>query len=288
MTNGCLAFLRSGRINRSLEIPSVPCLTSEDAFWTHLVGFCRQEGVTQLSVESFASSTAVIPSLRGETGRRARTEYVLDLSKPDLWSEMTTNHRRNFQKAQKAGVVVERSASPHFCQDHARLQAISMERRVNRGEHVGTDVQMRTSTSLLEHHAAEMFRATLEGEVLSSILVLRSALGAYYHSAGTSRDGMAIGASHLLIKRVVEALHDEGIERFNLGGAEASNPGLERFKKGFGPQPVHLAAAQFYFGNRIQKSLGLVVDLVRRIAEARRAGIKQDSASGMSYKAQPS
>jgi hypothetical protein len=285
ITSACLALLKSGRLNCLLEIPSVPSLLSPDAFWTPLLAFCRQKGVTQLNVDSFGSSTAVIPSLQGEINRRERIEYVLDLAAPELWSAVATNHRRNSQKAQRAGVLVERTSSPESCQDHARLQGISMERRANRGEDVGIDAQTRTSAALLQHHAAEMFRATLDGQVLSSILILRSSGGTYYHSAGTSREGMAIGASHLLIKSVIEIVHGEGCRLFNLGGADPGNPGLERFKKGFGAQPVHLSAAQFYLGNRVRKSIGSMVDLVRRIADARRAPLKHDAAG---HKAQPS
>jgi hypothetical protein len=279
LLKGCLGFLRSGRLNRSLEIPSVPGFTSDDIFWTSLVNLCRQERVTQLGVDSFASASAVIPSLPGEVSRQSRIEYILDLGSPDLWSKMSTNHRRNIQKALKAGVVIGRSSAAQACQDHARLQDASMERRIGRGEHVMADAQIRTAAALLEHQVGELFRATLGNQVLSSILVLRAVRGAYYHSAGTSREGMSLGASHLLIKTVVEILRDEGIQRFNLGGADARNPGLERFKTGFGGQAVSLEAARFYFGNRLQKGLAAMVDLLRRFAQPQAAVKAKPNAS---------
>jgi lipid II:glycine glycyltransferase (peptidoglycan interpeptide bridge formation enzyme) len=162
-----------------------------------------------------------------------------------------------------------------------------MERRISRGEQVSPDAQIGLSVALLEHHAGELFRATLGNQVLSSILVLRAARGAYYHSAGTSREGMAIGASHLLIRTVVEILRDEGIQRFNLGGADANNPGLERFKTGFGGQAVSLEAAQFYLGNRLQKGLAAMVALLRRFAQPR-APVKAKSAASTQNQAQQS
>jgi hypothetical protein len=266
---GCLGFLKTGRLNRSLEIPSLPCATAADVFWKGLLGFCRQQRVSELVAHSFASSNVAIPKIPGETGRRTRVEYVLDLASPGLWSGMSSNHKRNAQKAQKAGILIERSTAIEHCQEHARLQDASMERRMVRGEQVKADAQVRTFIALIEQQAGEFFRATQEGKVLSSFLILRAERGGYYHSAGTSSEGMAKGASHLLIRQVAEILRGEGMERFNLGSAGADNPGLERFKTGFGSRAVQSEAAQFYFGSRLQRGLGAAVNMMRQFAKER-------------------
>jgi len=278
---GCLCFLRSGWLNRSLEIPSIPCFAPDDMFWKNLVSLSRQQRVSQLSLNSFASSATQIPTLPGEISRRPRIEYVLDLQKPDLWSGISTNHRRNIQKAQKAGILVERSITPEACHDHVRLQDVSMERRMSRGEEVRADAQIRTSVALLEHHSGELFRATCGDKTLSSILVLHATKGAYYHSAGTSPEGMASGASHFLIRQVAEILRGEGIEQFNLGGADASNLGLERFKRGFGAREIRLESVDFYLASPLRKKataairslrddpLSLIHDLAGRVDKYR-------------------
>lgn len=263
---GCIGFLRAGRIKRTLEIPSVPWILPAEIFWAGLSGFCRNQRVSELLVDSFASAKTEIPSFSRELGRRARVEHVLPLANPNFLSGMSSNHKRNAQKAQKAGVIVERTVDVAASLDHARLQDASMERRMERGEDVATDAQTRTPSALVKHGAAEFFRATRDGQVLSSILILRAARGAYYHSAGTSQEGMSVGASHFLIRHVAETLRSEGMEIFNLGGADASNSGLERFKTGFGAQPVHLQAAQFDVGTSLQRGLGAMVNFVRRLA----------------------
>ena len=141
-----------------------------------------------------------------------------------------------------------------------------MERRLSRGESVDVDSQIRAPLALVQHGSGEFFRAMRERQILSSILVLRAPRGAYYHSAGTSREGMALGASHFLIHSVAEILRAEGFEQFNLGGAEASNPGLERFKMGFATRPVHLEAAAYCFSSRFQKNVVALVNLMRQFA----------------------
>lgn len=162
-----------------------------------------------------------------------------------------------------------------------------MERRMDRGEEVVADAQTRTPAALVKHGAAEFFRATQDNQVLSSILVLRASRGAYYHSAGTSQEGMSIGASHFLIRRVAEILRDDGMEKFNLGGADSSNPGLERFKTGFGCQAVQLEAAQFYVGSPLQKCLSDILSLVRRLARGR-APEAEDSSKTLEGRAETS
>jgi lipid II:glycine glycyltransferase (peptidoglycan interpeptide bridge formation enzyme) len=121
----------------------------------------------------------------------------------------------------------------------------SMERRVQRGEEVETNSRDARSGALLASGSGELFRAVSGDRVLSSILILRASQGAYYQSAGTLPDGMKMGASPFLVSRVANILKQEGHRIFNLGGASDDNPGLLRFKAGFGTREVALEAASF-------------------------------------------
>lgn len=264
IVTGCFGFLRSGRINRSLEIPSIPAIPEQDEFWGNLAHFCSERRVSRLSIQSFASAGADIPSMTGEIERRQRNEYFIDLQAPVVWSGASTNHRRNIQKGQKAGLVVECTRDVGACAVHAHLQNASMERRAVRGEEVVADAHVRNFKALLQNGAGEIFRAKKGDNVLSSILVLRAARGAYYHSAGTNSEGMAVGASHFLISQIAEALRGEGMERFNLGAAGDNNLGLERFKSGFGAKSVKLECAEFDLASPLHRGVSTIVDLLRK------------------------
>jgi lipid II:glycine glycyltransferase (peptidoglycan interpeptide bridge formation enzyme) len=74
---------------------------------------------------------------------------------------------------------------------------------------------------------------------------------------------MSSGASHCLIHEIALALQTQGIERFNLGGADDPNGGLERFKAGFGTTPVELEAAEFSFSGPIRRAITQVVDGIK-------------------------
>ncbi len=263
LVSACTAFMKSGYLNRSLEIPSLPTLPDGGVFWEGLLSFCRKVRVSYLVVNSFASASAAIPPLRGETARRTRCAYVLELKKPGLWAQLSSNHKRNIKRGQKAGLQVRRAVDGKACQEHARLVRESMERRKARGEVVPQDVQTQSFAAMTRSGAGELFQAVLDGHVVSSILVLLTDKGGYYQSAGTSTQGMACGASHFLVYEIANALRAQSMGMFNLGGADPHNPGLERFKAEFGAATVGLESAEYLLGNRFLKKLGTAVGLLR-------------------------
>jgi hypothetical protein len=269
---GCLAFLMSGRVNRSLEVPSWPRVEDAGPFWDSLVSFCRKRSVSRLELNSFASEPAAFPRWHGAQmpgnargsgviAHRRRCEYVLELHAMDLLGRYSSNHARNIKRARKAGMTLRRRTDIEACRRHAELMCASLVRRQERGETVRASAlveeeQLRPIVALVSHGAGELFQATDGNRVLSSILVLRAELGAYYHSAGTSPEGMSCGASHFLVHQIAERLRAEGLEQFNLGGADTTSGGLERFKTGFGATPIELEAAELVLAGRVRQALG--------------------------------
>lgn len=249
IVSACTAFLQTGRLNKRLEIQSLPILPAETDFWDGLTDYCGQNRIGKLSLNSFGSEAATIPSLGRESWRKSRTEHVLDLNGEQLFRNLKSNHKRNIKKAKKAGLEVQIRHDTEACQVHARLIGQSMMRRKSRGEDVDASVFVGVIQSFAESGAGTFYQAAKGEEVLSSMLVLTGPKGAYYHSAGTTPEGMKMGASHMLIAHIAEALRDADITRFNLGGTDPDQEGLIRFKTGFGARPVTLEAAQFDFAN---------------------------------------
>lgn len=117
-----------------------------------------------------------------------------------------------------------------------------MIRRKNRGEEVSSPRYSPLWEALLMHGAAELFQSTDGGKVVGSMLIVSSRCSAYYQTGGTSLEGMAKGAASFLTIEVARALREDGLRTFNLGGADLDNPGLCRFKAGFGASEVLLEA----------------------------------------------
>lgn len=263
---GCGAFLRTGRLDRGLEIPSLPAVGAESPFWTGLREFCRAQSVTELELGTFGSPPGTeVPTFGAHGARRSRCEFVLGLE-GDLAAALSSNHARNVNKARKAGLSIGRARSAAAAVDHHALIRQSLDRRRLRGEAVGPGGHSREVPALLQSGAGELFQALRDRAVLSSVLVLRARKGGYYHSAGTNSEGMEVGASHFLIHDIACRLKAEGAEAFNLGGAEQGST-LARFKEGFGASPVPLASARWYLGPPWRRWAGRGIDWVRSLRQ---------------------
>lgn len=262
LENGCGAFLRRGKLNRALEIVSLPNLADDGVFWQGVRNFCRRVGITQLEVGTYASPAGTNPPLFGlRCTRTGRCEFVLDLS-GDVPGMLSSNHRRNARKAEKAGLAVSRTRSDEAAVAHQKLMNLSMERRQARGEAVGFLGTSPETAALLGSGVGELFQVVREGNILSSVLVLHADAGSYYHSAGTSPDGMEVGASHFLIHSIALELKAAGASTLNLGGASEDST-LGRFKKGFGASEVPISSVSCYVGPRWRYNFAKVLELFR-------------------------
>jgi hypothetical protein len=252
----CVGFVRSGRLSRSLQLTSVPTLGSASAgFWASVLAYCTKARITELVVQSFGSSESLIPPLATETSRAQRVEFVLDLDGNDPWERLDKKHRQSITKCRQHNVQIEQTSAPSAVDEHAALMGRSLDRHKSLGANVVANVDTESLRALLRHGAATLYRATLEGRVLSSASVLRSKTGAYYHTAGNHPDGLALGASHLLLYEISRRLTEEGAAEFNFGGTQPANEGLVRFKTRFGTRRVDLEAASFDLGGRLRRAL---------------------------------
>lgn len=239
---GCGAFLRKGRLNTTLEISSLPGISSVSPFWSGLWQYCKEKEVTMLKLGTFCSpSDIVFPDNFKRCVTKNRCEFRVPLA-GNPRKGLSKNHSRNAKKATKAGLQVIRTAAASAAVEHQALQNKSMNRRRSKGESgLPGSISLEGPRALLESGAGELFQAVRNGEILSSVLVLLAPKGGYYQSAGTSPEGMNLGASHFLILAIAEELQAAGAEVFNLGGADEGST-LARFKAGFGAEPVRLVA----------------------------------------------
>ncbi len=261
--SACTAFLKSGRLNRRLEITSLPALPEGTEFWKGLIDFCRASEISILQIETFGSSETVIPELDGETSRISRYEFQLDLDGTDLWHALNRRNRRSIKKATEAGLELRRAVGPDACQIHVSIANSSLGRRRRRGEEIGYEIKEDAALAFIQNRAGEIYQASLNGEVLSSILVLIGATGAYAQTSGTRDEGLEYGASQFLWYETARLLQNEAMTILNMGGTDKDSLGLQEFKAGFGARRLELEAAEFYLGTPIRKAIGAIVDRLR-------------------------
>jgi GNAT superfamily N-acetyltransferase len=261
---GCLGFLWSGILSRRLEILTAPLVPEPEVFWNGVRDFCLKQAVWELDIQSYGSDATDVPLLQGELSRHDRFEFLIDLTSPNPLGLMSTGHRRNINHARKMGLTIQRTCEVEAASSHLSLIEASMRRRKKRGEDVLVPAETRFFEAILKTGAGEIFQATDGENVMSSMMILRSSDSAYYQSAGTSPEGMKLGASMFLISEVANLLKKEGVSLFNLGGAAQDEQGLQRFKGGFGARKVKLEAATFSMASPIKQRLRKAVKLIFR------------------------
>jgi hypothetical protein len=257
IVDGCTAFVRAGRLNQALELPSRPAFvqlpaTAAEVFWSGLRAFCAEAGVTRAEICSFAARAGAIPAFAEETARKRRWEYVVELHSPQALVGMRKGHAYEVKRARQAGLQLRRTRDPQACAQHVVLMNESMLRRRERGEAVTAVEYNATYRSLLESAAGELFQVVQGEEVVSSNMFLLAPRGAYNHTQGTSPAGMKCGAAHFLLHEAASSLAAEGRTTFNLGGTDQAGSGLEKFKTGFSSatERVELEAASLQFAGR--------------------------------------
>lgn len=261
---GCLAFLTRGRLNSRLEITSLPPINDENVFWNGLFVECRNLGVSALSVNSFASMRAVIPRNRQPASEKKRIEYVLDLTVPNLSKLVNRRHNRQIKAARAAHLELRASDDASAREIHVNLSNASLDRRRRRGESVISKTMREEVDAFLDNGAGRILQAVQGSEVLSSLLIAQSRLGAYGQSSGTSDEGRKVGASHFLFFETAAALRSEGFKVFNLGGADQQSSGLREFKLGMGSIAIELESAEFFTGNMFKRAAARAAALLRR------------------------
>lgn len=264
-----VGYLKRGRLECALDITSLPGLDHEDTFWAGLKDFCAEMGVQRLRINTLASPPTSIPTAGIEVSRRQRREFILTIANDEYRKQFSSNHKRNIKRAIKAGLTIRRQADARASETHGQMMIASMNRRMERGEPTNLDTDLQMIKRLLETGSGTIFQAFEGEQVLSSILLLLAESGAYYHSAGTTADGMSKGASAFLVDGIAKSLNADGFTQFNLGGTGAGQEGLARFKSGFGARIVELEAAEFYLGSktrmRVTKAIRVLRDRTRKV-----------------------
>jgi hypothetical protein len=258
-----VCLIRRSMLHRSMMIPAFPAVPTDSKFWAGLDSFCRERGVTDLELSTFANPGERIPALRGETERVERTEFEMNLLSTDLWAGISESHRERINQGRTHGLVLRRGRSEAAIDAHVTLHINSMDRRTLRGEIVAQTFERSIRAALLTSGAAELFQAMLGDEVVSSLLVLRSSTGAYCESSGNSASGIKIGASHFLRYETALALQAEKTEVFYLGDARSTEADLPRYTSGFGATAHPMASVIASTRSRLRRKISTVAKLIR-------------------------
>ena len=262
---GCFAFMRSGLLYRTVEVPSLPSplRPHEKTWWSGLLKFCKHQGVRSLTVSGYGSSNVSIPPAV-TTAISSRREYVVDLETSDLEERFWERHRALIAQARDACIAVRCAQGLEASRRH-----VAMARKVGwTTEGLETTAPNSLTPSISEaivsKEAGMLLQAVQDGNLMASVLVLTARRGAYVHSIGITAEGVARGAPHLLIAHLAQDCRRRHMKSLNLGEADESNPWLETFNAGFGAHQRSVLSARLGFGPVAPRKLGTALRFFRQ------------------------
>ena len=171
-------------------------------------------------------------------GCSIRFEYMLDLEEYSP-GKISSNHKRNIKKSEKAGAMVDLCAGIDAIHSHIALVNTNLG---NKGVG-GISSSAEFLRCLIQEDAGLLVQVSEGEELLASTYFITNQDSAYYHSSGTSDRGKKIGAAHFLVDRMITEMRKRDMRYLNLGGCTSGQVGLQRFKVGFRPRTRVLAAA---------------------------------------------
>ncbi len=231
-----------GRLNSALFVSVLRPIADMDAFWSALKDFCEESRIGGLSIEVIVGNDEEIDlDAFPETDDIVTSDlFLVDVFRDDL--QFSSNHRRNINKARKAGMHLIEQPTEAAVADHFRLRDNSFDRRAARGEAIIESFPMR----YISTGHAKIWQCGLTDEVMTSNLIVYGLDGAWhYESAGTSPEGFKQGSSQFLHAEIMDAARKAGVRWYDLGGGAPNNPGLVRFKEGFATH--RYKKAEFYY-----------------------------------------
>jgi hypothetical protein len=166
--------------------------------------------------------------------RRELTTHLLDLTKTGTYSDNTA---RNVRKSGSHGLTTRRLSLA----DVAAFERLREEHVARTGETRRLSEEFYTALYLLtlsEDSGVTIVGAFQEDKLLAGHIYFISETDVFYFDGYATAAGLELQANFFLFDIMINRSHDFGRTRFNLGASPSGDSGLERFKSGWGAQPL--------------------------------------------------
>ncbi len=256
----------------TLNLPTYPRFLESDSaidaiFWDGLHSFCRKHHVLLMHLNSFETLTPLCtdPGFDKLVSKKTRTEFIINLS-PEadtLFQYFSSNHRRNIRKTIARNTEFKINRDREHLEHHLQALSHTSNRREDRNQ--GTvGISEQVCKILLSSESAYLAQLYLDGNILSSFLIIETPKRAFYFSGGTTSVGMKLGSSHALMWIIIQKLCEKKIQILSLGGAADSGAvGLDRYKLGFGAKEVKTWTYTYNIGSPIIQKMVWFIRTIR-------------------------
>lgn len=203
-------------------------------FWSAFDGFCRSRGVVSEFTRLCLFEDRRLP-YPGRTEQKL-VNVVRDLRVPpdEMWREFDHKVRKNVQKARRSGIRIDIDETGSRLDDFRRIYQDTMDRRHARSSYYFPPEFFEAIVRQLPGQFV-FFHARHGADVVSTELVLRSGGTLYSFLGGTVRSAFDLRPNDLLKYEVIRWGQETGHTHFVLGGGQASDDGIFRYKRAFAP-----------------------------------------------------
>jgi len=216
-------------------------LADDDSIASALVTACaesaRKDGAQYVEVRHFEDAP-LLASAGFVAAPSGLVTTTIPLSSLAL-SQAEHGHRQRVRKAEKLGVDVFRSESLDDLRVFRRMYLATG--RAMGAPQAGWRYFAETFDRMRDR--MRLYLARREGQIVGGFLVLADRRLAFARcSAHSSRESLAVNAGHALWWRALQDAAADGCPAFNCGVSSAGDPGLIKWKEGWGgtSKPVHV------------------------------------------------
>lgn len=166
--------------------------------------------------------------------KRKLTAHLLDLTKTATYSDNTA---RNVKKSRSHGLTTRRLGLA----DVAAFEKLREEHVARTGETRRLSEAFYTALYLLtqsEDSGVTIVGAFLDDKLLAGHVYFISETDVFYFDGYATAAGLELHANFFLFDIMINRSRDFRHARFNLGASPSGDSGLERFKLGWGAQPL--------------------------------------------------
>jgi hypothetical protein len=203
-------------------------------FWHRFRKWATNSNVVSLFARLSLFEDQLIPFSGCVQVRSSNIVRTLEMPIDELWMDYEHKVRKNVKKARRSGLDVEVDYNGAHLDEFMSVYHETMERRDADEFYYFTEDFFNTIVKCLAGNCV-FFHVTLEGQVVSTELVLLSTNHMYSFLGGTRANALKLRANDLLKHAIIQWGLDNGKTAYVLGGGYKCGDGVYRYKTSFAP-----------------------------------------------------
>lgn len=207
--------------------------------------WCGEHGIVSEFVRFSLFSNSMDSYYGDVVPRTQNVVRALDRPMDEMRMDFEHKVRKNLRRAEQSGLQFIADPKGDRLADFLRIYYGTMERTGAERRFYFGEAFFRQLEQLRD--GCMFFHAALDGQIVSTELVLLGSKAMYSYLGGTEEAFYAYRANDFLKCRIIEWGLEHGVSYFVLGGGYGADDGIFRYKKSFAPNGVR----QFYIGQTV-------------------------------------